>query len=229
MVQVGHLQRSRLITRTAYARLFLGEFLPEDVERVVYVDCDVMFERDIGELWSTDLAGYALGAVDNRYWEDPKRHQDRLGLTTPSYFNSGVLLVDLAQWREEGVGARALAFARDAGERLTLHDQDALNGALHGGWKELPLHWNTWVIHPELRADSQAVFHFMGAPKPWHPDYGGPYGDKFFAYLDSTPYAGRRPWNPGGLGRLGWRLRRRIPYLPSVVRMARARLFPNSA
>ena len=222
--RVRHLQRSRLITHTAYARLFVGEFLPLEAERVVYVDCDLMFERDIGELWAADLLGNTLGAVDNRYWEDSSRHQQRLGLAEPEYFNSGVLVVDMERWRSLEMRTRALDFAEQVGERLILHDQDALNGALQGDWRHLPLHWNAWTIHPELHEDSEAVFHFMGAPKPWHADYSGRFADKFYGYLDRTPYAGLRPWDPLGLGRLYRKVKRRIPFLPSAARMLRSRL-----
>lgn len=225
--RVRHLQRSRLITHTAYARLFMGELIPLEAERVLYVDCDLLFERDVEELWATDLAGNTIGAVDNRYWEDSSRHQQRLGLAAPEYFNSGVLLVDLKRWRTLDMGARALDFAEQAGERLFLHDQDALNGALQGDWLRLPLHWNAWTIHPELHEDSEAVFHFMGAPKPWHADYSGRFADKFYGYLDRTPYAGLRPWNPAGIGRFYLKVRRRVPFLPSAVRMLRARLSPD--
>lgn len=221
--QVRHLQRSRLITRTAYARLFLEELLPADVQRVIYVDCDLLFERDIRDLWTTELDDATIGAVDNRYWEDSTRHQKRLGLAEPRYFNSGVLLIDLERWRGRGIGERALKFAEDAGERLILHDQDALNGALQDDWKDLPLHWNAWTIHPDLHEDAPAVFHFMGAPKPWHADYKDRFRDKFYAYLDRTPYAGARPWNPAGLGALGRRFRRRLPFVPSAIRMLRSR------
>jgi lipopolysaccharide biosynthesis glycosyltransferase len=221
---VQDLQRSRVITRTAYARLFLGEALPPEVERCVYVDCDLLFERDVTELWATDLDGHVLGAVDNALWDDPVRYQRRLGLANPAYFNSGVLLVDVVRWRASSVGERAILFARRAGDRLILHDQDALNGALDGAWLRLAPYWNMWVIHPSMHADSRAVFHFMGAPKPWQADYAGRFADKFYDYLDRTAYAGARPWNPAGLGRAMRRLRRTIPYLPSAVRILRSRL-----
>lgn len=221
---VSKLRRSKVITRTVYARLFLGGALPPEVARCVYVDCDVLFERDVTELWATDLEGHVLGAVDNGLWDDPVSYQRRLGLANPAYFNSGVLLVDVLRWRESRVGERAIAFAEGAGDRLILHDQDALNGALDGAWLRLAPHWNMWVVHPSMHTDSRAVFHFMGVPKPWHADYSGRFPDKFYGYLDRTPFAGARPWNPAGLGRVVRRVRRAIPYLPSAVRVLRSRL-----
>ena len=226
--EVRHLQRSSLITRTAYARLFIDEALPEEAPRCIYIDCDLLFERDVGELWRLDLGGRTVGAVDNALWDDPARYQQRLGLERPEYFNSGVLLVDMNRWRRLAIGEKALRFAERTGDRLILHDQDALNGALQGDWIPLAPTWNSWVIHPELHPDSRAVFHFMGAPKPWHADYSGRFADKFFAYLDRTPYAGSRPWNPAGVGRALRRVRRRLPFLPSAVRIIRTRLRNSS-
>ena len=123
------LQRSSAITRTAYARLTLGSVLPKQVARCIYLDCDLVVQRDIVDLWETDLQDFALGAVDNALWDDPRSYQRRLGLKNPSYFNSGVLLVDVDRWRAERIGKRALEFAQKAGDLLILHDQDALNGS----------------------------------------------------------------------------------------------------
>jgi hypothetical protein len=95
---------------------------------------------------------------------------------------------------------------------------------VEGDWIELPLHWNQWVVDPSLHTRSRAVFHYMGAPKPWHADYNGRFSDLFLDCLDRTPFRGTRPWNPGGLGALLARTRRRVPYLPAVIRIARRRL-----
>jgi lipopolysaccharide biosynthesis glycosyltransferase len=221
---VEHLLRSRLVTRTAYAVLFLGDLLPEDVRRCIYLDCDLVVERDILELWNTDLMGRTLGAVDNGMWQDSAEHQRRLGLLEPRYFNSGVLLIDLERWREREVGRRAMAVATRLVHRLILHDQDALNGALEGDWVALADHWNVWTIRDGLQPDEAVVYHYMGAPKPWDADYEGPFKDKFYDYLDRTAFAGWRPWNPGGLGRALRRVRRKVPYLPTAVRILGAKL-----
>jgi lipopolysaccharide biosynthesis glycosyltransferase len=221
---VRHLARSKLISHTAYARLFLGSLVPPPASRCIYLDCDLMVERDLTELWETELDGLVLGAVDNSKWEDSGTHQRRLGLREPRYFNSGVLLVDLDRWREIDLERRALSLASRIGDRLVLHDQDALNAALDGDWLPLDQHWNVWTIDPELGDDSEAVFHFMGAPKPWHADYRGRFRARFFEYVDRTGFSGTRPWNPVGAGYLMARLRRRMPYLPAIPRMIRARL-----
>lgn len=226
---VRHLTRSKLITHTTYASCRLEALLPPQVQRCIKVDCDLVVERDLSELWKTDLQGYTVGAVldvDPRVCAD---HQERLGLAEPRYFNAGVLLVDLVRWREWQVGPRALEWARDIGPRLILHDQDALNLSLERDWLALPVHWNSWVISPHLRSDDRAIFHYMGAPKPWHADYDRPFKELFFRSLDRTPFRGWRPWNPAGLGARLTRLRRRAPSVSGILRVIRLKMSPGAA
>ena len=222
--RIRHLAHSKLISHMAYASLFLPELLPPGIRRVLWVDSDLVFARDVSELWQTSLNGCTMGAVADGSPKLMERYRRRLGMDTPLYFNSGVLLVDLERWRERQVTARALAAAERIGDDLILHDQDALNVALEGDWLPLLPHWNVWVIRPELTAEASAVFHYMGAPKPWHADYDRPFLGHFHQYLDRTPFAGRRPWNPAGMGAVITRFRRRIPYLRGAMRVLRSTL-----
>ncbi len=215
-----HLMRSKLISHTAYARLLLDEVLPTGVERCIYLDCDMVVVRDIAEAWTFDLQGLTLAAVEDGKEVDARAHQERLGLAAPRYFNSGFAVIDVARWRARGVSASAIAHAERVGDRLVLHDQDAMNCALEGDWVPLPNEWNAHVPFTEwLREDSEAVFHYTSAPKPWSADYDRRFGALFYRYLDLTAYAGHRPWNPLGLGALVARTRRRFPYLPTVIRV----------
>jgi lipopolysaccharide biosynthesis glycosyltransferase len=215
---VRHLTRSKLITHTTYASCRLEALLPPDVQRCIKVDCDLVVRRDLSELWNTDLEGHTVGAVLN---PDCAEHQRRLGLSEARYFNAGVLLVDLARWREREVGPRALEAAAKVGPHLILHDQDALNLSLQQDWLSLPAYWNSWVIVRGLRSADRAVFHYMGAPKPWHADYDRPFPELFFQHLDRTPVRGWRPWNPVGLGARFSRLSRRLPSVPGIIRVLR--------
>ncbi len=225
-----HLMRSKLVSHTTYARLLLDEVLPPEVERCIYVDCDMVVRRDIREAWTFPMHGTTVAAVANGNASDTRHNQRRLGLVEPRYLNAGFVVIDVRRWRERGVAARATAFAESAGDRLVLHDQDALNVALEGDWTELPREWNAGLSISEwLTADSRAVFHYWGAPKPWHADYDGRFGDIFHRYLEMTAYAGYRAWNPFGLGALLARLRRRLPYPPAVLRLLRGYLRATAA
>lgn len=222
--RTAHLVRSKLVTHTTYSSLFVGDLMPTEVTRCLKVDTDVVFRRDVTELWRTPLGDHTIAAVSDPGDEAVRQYQERLGLKERRYFNAGIQLIDLARWRARDVRGRALAIAEQIGDALFLHDQDALNCTLEGDWHALDWHWNVWVIDPKLERDSAAVFHFMGAPKPWHADYDRRFQDLFTASLDRTPFAGMRPVNPLGLGASLSRWRRKIPYLPSVLRILRLRL-----
>lgn len=218
----GHLMRSKLVSHTTYARLLLDTVLPGDVRRCIYLDCDMVVERDIVEAWEFPLEGRTIAAVANGSPSDTRDNQRRLGLAEPRYFNAGFAVIDVARWRERDVSARALRHAEEIGERLVLHDQDAMNCALAGDWVELPREWNAGLsISDWLTADSRAVFHYWGAPKPWHADYRGRFPELFARHLARTAYAGHRAWNPLGLGALVSRTVRRLPYIPAAWRAAR--------
>lgn len=204
------------ITRAAYARLFLPEVLPESIDRVLYLDTDTMARRCVGDLFFSDMQGFAaLGIPDTQspfvtspygvpLWHDAGRSPADLN------FNSGVLLMDVAQWRRTGVSEELLAYLTD-GRRFFLMDQEALNATLPGRIGSVDPRWNQqaelfWkeceVMAPfsssqvlEVKRDPWIV-HFSNHPKPWDYGYEHPFVDEWFSCLDQTPFAGWRPSGP---------------------------------
>ncbi|XP_023514149.1 uncharacterized protein LOC111778505 [Cucurbita pepo subsp. pepo] len=93
-----------------YARIYLAEILPEEVQRVIYLDSDLVVVDDVAELWGVDLGGKALGAPEychanftkyftDQFWSDPKLASTFEG-RNPCYFNTGVMVVDVEKWRD---------------------------------------------------------------------------------------------------------------------------------
>jgi lipopolysaccharide biosynthesis glycosyltransferase len=216
---------SKTVPRTAYSRLLMGDLLPENVERCVYLDIDTVCLTSVEPLHDHELSGRVLGAVLNGGEEgDGIRQFRRLGIEGSRYLNSGVLTCDLNAWRDRNVGKRALEFARSAGSDLVLHDQDALNAVLLGDWVELAERWNRWAASG--RPLDGCIVHYTMSPKPWHADYRGRGSKEFWTALDQTACAGWRPWNPLGLGSLVRRIRSRIPHGPTVARIMRKWVAP---
>ena len=174
---------------TAYYRLFLGEALPASIERVIFLDADVLVEGDLTELWNSPFDGYVLQAVPDAYSD--LLHLPRLRLAGfpfedgARYFNAGVLLIDLRRWRERDVGRRASALLWKYGPSLYGRDQDALNCVLARYWKGLSPRWNlhelphmlfSWDTSRHSTADLRDAFarpsiiHFAGTWKPWRSD-----------------------------------------------------------
>ena len=185
-------------------RVFLPELLPS-ISRVLYLDADTLIAAPLDELWQTELGGNLVGAVTNPlYTNMVPRIVAELGLPNgQSYFNSGVLIVDLDGWRQHATTAAVLAFART--HPLVWPDQDALNAVLHRRRLRLPPRWNAmpgiWElprsylpysdaeVHEAAR--NPAIVHFVGPYKPWHYRSRHPYRATYFRYLEGTCWQGR--------------------------------------
>src|SRR4051812_37304876 len=113
-IDVSDVNSLKVVNQAAatYFRLFIGRLIPADIDRILYLDSDILIAGALGELWATDLEKYAVAAtIDAGLDEDIALHE-RIGLdSTSRYFNAGVLLIDLCRWRYEKLGERALAYA----------------------------------------------------------------------------------------------------------------------
>lgn len=140
-----HLNLSWPISLSSYARLFVGEVLPVEVERVLYLDCDVVVNGPLFDLWNTNLYGKCIGAIQDTI---PSSTKASIGLSSKQpYFNAGVLLIDLKQWREDIIGKKCLDLIDSYRGCVTHHDQGVLNGVLNNQWKRLPLKYNVMTVH----------------------------------------------------------------------------------
>lgn len=193
------------------SRLFMGEMLPDSMNRVLYLDCDTIIARPLKKLWNMDLDGNTVGAVmEPTIYEAVK---DSIGLKKEEpYFNSGVLLVDLKRWREGEVQKRLLEFWQKKGGKLFASDQDVLNGTLKGEIKPLPPVYNFFTNYryfaygdfirrsPSYRAVTEemfaeakkypAVIHYMGDERPWIRGNLNHYRKAYKKYAAQTPWAG---------------------------------------
>ncbi|MEO6004553.1 MAG: glycosyltransferase family 8 protein [Opitutus sp.] len=194
-------------TEATYYRLMMPQLLPEEVAKVIYLDSDVIVRHPIEDLWAVDLEGLSTAAVFN-----PRALNYRqMGLKREAdYFNAGVLVMDLNQWRKQRIHQRALEFAIEAADELLCADQDAINHILAGAWKRLDLRWNQqfkffkhsasflrvpWLELRRARSGPYIV-HYSTNTKPWHSDNEHPWRDLYFDQLDRTHYRGWRPALP---------------------------------
>jgi hypothetical protein len=209
------------------------------VKRVVYLDADLVVLGDLSDLAAIDLGGKTVGAVMDfaiRRWGGPRtcealksqrQHADR------SYFNAGVLVIDLDAWRRKRVRDSAVHFLFENQGRIHCWDQDALNHALGGDWCELDPRWNRmcyWErqefpdppFSDEVMASLSApnIVHFTGRRKPWNDDRHEA-RSHFDKYVTMAGFGGHRmTWLKGRwLDMRGWvRARRRRYTLRGAVR-----------
>ena len=189
------------ISRETYYRLLAQEMLPESVERVLYLDVDMIVMGSLEEFYHQDFEGKLLVAC-NRYgpgWVDPKRLEQ---LTLPRdtiYFNAGTLLYDLAGQRQQIDPNILYEYPVLFYQQLKYGDQDVLNAVFYGltkfaDWRVYNcFDSNTTRQRQEDRVRrSCKIFHYNGRGKPWTERYWGRMAWLFWDYAQLLPeYAGQ--------------------------------------
>lgn len=113
-----------------FSRLFLARFLPQGIERVLYLDCDTLIIQSIQELWQMALMGKTVAALKDPF---SKYYRRNLGLSDhETLLNSGVLLIDLFKWRANHFEDKLLNIILKYKGHIPQGDQGALNVALAG-------------------------------------------------------------------------------------------------
>lgn len=111
-----------------YARLFVSSILPEELERVLYLDCDIVVVQSLKELWSLDMHGKIIAALKDAF---SKWYRMNIDLKSNDImFNSGVMLIDLQKWKEQKVEERLMKFISSKNGKIQQGDQGALNAVL---------------------------------------------------------------------------------------------------
>lgn len=207
-------------------RLVVGDLLPDDVQRVVYLDIDVLIREDPSPLFDAPVGVLAAARDVYRPWVGgrPLIPWSELEVDpATSYFNAGVLAIDLQAWRSADVANRCLELLRS--HFLEYSDQDALNLVLAGEWDELDPRWNLqsdaflsqslgWVVSDRARlqaaVDDAAIVHFTGADKPWSSEPTTAYRREWQASLRLTSRPDWRPVGPSPLSARFSRVRRKL-------------------
>ncbi|SRR5579883_267056 len=215
-----------------YYRLLLPHILPPHIAKVMYLDTDLVIQGDLTPLWQIDMGhNYALAVQDVcQPHIATTKHLDhrKFGVSEDcKYFNAGVLVMNLKQWREDNITDKTLALIAQHKETLLFPDQDALNIVLAQRWGELPPRWNqmhgiydfsSWAESPYRQADYDTalkqpdIIHFTTLPKPWMKGCTHPNQDLFYHYLDRTAWKG---WRNTIWRRLGRRITKEIKQLVS--------------
>ncbi|WP_052732023.1 glycosyltransferase family 8 protein [Devosia geojensis] len=155
-----------------YARLLLPAVLG-NVERVLYLDCDTMAVKPVEQLVEADMAGRTIAAVPDAArliiagGRQMREKRDLFDLSK-SYFNSGVLLIDLPRFAAADVPGRIEALIADGTMNRLYYDQDLLNLIFADDWRELDWRYN--VVDPRQPHETLGphIVHYTGERRPWH-------------------------------------------------------------
>lgn len=158
----------------AYYRLFFPSLVAKGIQKLLYIDADTVVIKDLSELYNLEIGSKPIGAA-----------REILGANRPeignydreNYFNSGVMLMNVEEWKKQKVTEKALQFVYDFPEAVKCVDQDALNAVMIDNWFVIDRKYN--VMYQDIPRTlakknfnfflrEKVIIHFsMGKHKPW--------------------------------------------------------------
>lgn len=187
-------------TQAMYYRLLAHEVLPRRLDRILYLDPDILVINPVDALYATDVGGYLCAAASHTFLTAVTKHINKLRLSgsdADGYYNSGVLLMNLTRQLERIRREDIFQYIEENRSKLILPDQDVLN-ALYGdeicplddslynfdarksktyfvassGLKDV-----NWVMR------NTVLLHFCGKQKPWKKGYQNRFGILYRHYM----------------------------------------------
>lgn len=175
-------------SKEMYYRLLACKLLPAELEKVLYLDPDILVINPIKELYDTDITGHLYAAAYHELI--PVKEINMVRLNTyemEEYFNTGVLLMNLVLQRQIINERDIFAYINKNKTRLLLPDQDIFNALYSKQTKklnELQYNYDTRYYRYHKILSNQEVdmdyvmyhtviLHFCGKKKPWQKNYNG--------------------------------------------------------
>ena len=140
-----------------YFRILLPEIVPDTIQKILYLDCDVIVTGRIKQLFALDFKNDEYIYAVNNFLQEPveRLHKDFGFSEESSYFNSGVMLVNLNKWREDSIAERAITCAKENKDTIVWWDQDILNVLFENKWSELHPKFN--YIHECMKEKKEMI------------------------------------------------------------------------
>lgn len=211
--------RATSFQRSAMYRLLLPQVLPH-LDKILYIDSDTIIAKDLCELDSIDIGDNLLGAVREfsiaetiRQKPELFTHIKQYGIdklvASARYFNSGVLIMNLKEFRRQNITHRALHLF-ETGPGFWCCDQDTLNIICANKVTYIPFRFNRWgqltgdylfkfchshgleTKNAHSDVSDYTILHFVGT-KPWtiEPPYAAHQEDVWWCYAARTPFYDR--------------------------------------
>lgn len=196
---IGAGTANEYVTLATYYRLVIADILPQNIKKVIYLDCDIIVNQDLSDLWNIDMSNVCVAALEE---------QEKLSINAArrlnysqkySYFNAGVLLLNLEKIREQFSFCDFVSYINEKQDKIMFHDQDVLNSFFHDSKMFLPLKYNVMDCFMLKNASiprrykqeaksimSPSIIHYSGPLKPWHIECKNPYKYLYYKYLNLT-------------------------------------------
>lgn len=173
---------SRQYPQEMYYRLVAPLLLPPTLDRILYLDPDILVINPVRPLWELSLGENIFAAASHSSVFEIMNDVNRARLGKEhDYFNTGVLLIDLEKARAVVTADDVFGYVREQADKLLLPDQDVFN-VLYGHrtlqiddaifnydvryfsaylLKSDGQHTMNWVMR------NTVFLHFCGRHKPW--------------------------------------------------------------
>lgn len=206
MPKQGHLSH---ISRATYYRLLMADIMPPEVEKVIYLDCDLVVNDKLDDFWAIDITGYSIaGCVQIGAGCEALRlgYPQKYG-----YINAGVLLINLSYWREINASKLLVEYLAAHYDKIIFHDQDALNANFYDKCLHIDQRWNMnngTFGDIDVRCDKEgnvivnnydaekanirryqenpSILHYSARIKPWDSRCTHPKLDLYYDYAHRT-------------------------------------------
>ena len=192
-------------SKANYYRLLIVELLPF-AKRVIYLDADIIAVSSLNEFLKLDLKEQVLAAVADPIY----KWKAELGMKdSATYFNSGVMLINLELWRERHITNKAFEFLHAHPEKIRFVDQCALNAVINGDYLELTPKFNqqailyregfdfgqtSWTTDQISEAlDTPILIHYTGPSKPWEYNNNHPRKSDYWEVQKDSPFKLKYP------------------------------------
>lgn len=185
-------QYQKRYPKEIYFRLFATKYLPENINKILYLDSDTLVINKLDELYNMDFEGNFYIATTHVKKILRKINEVRLRIDDDvPYINTGVLLINLKELRKIDVQKEVCEFVENNSKKLMLPDQDIIT-ALYGnkikivdalrynlGDRDLNLYNLNHIKDPiglKWVKENTVIIHYYGRNKPWNKNYRGKLG-----------------------------------------------------
>lgn len=181
-------------SKETYYRLFAHRIFPEEVDRVLWLDGDMIINGPLSAFYNQEFKGKLFVAVENH--NEKLNEQKKTILKMPldqKYANTGVMLFNLKEMRDQLIDREIIQYLIENQDILSLADQDVFNGFLFQYLQVVEQnHWYNY-FHSRVTNENKAgiyskvrIIHYCGPNKPWKENYSLPAADLWWEYALKT-------------------------------------------
>lgn len=174
-----------------FARLFAGDILPEDIDKAIQLDCDIVIRHPLNELWDFELGDNYCAMINEGH-----NAKMRTMLNIPAdgmYFNSGVVPMNLKKMREDNIGKKCVQYIKDMHGYVPINAQGVMNAVMDGKIGVLPPKFNVYSLmyaftYEEYKKLRQPTYYYTKE------EFEEALADPYIVHYMTCFYLDERPW-----------------------------------